>query len=152
MFDEKVLYYSEDWVMTQKKWWSFAIISTQYVDILVDGEYLYLLSLTERNSSNLGTALLMTGGAIGGALSVFSMKKKQKGRMLYREKWVDEKRNIISNKYLENVFLKIPKNDIETAISYRSRRSLWVKYNKKKMIIENKEEFKNLQQFLESFE
>lgn len=137
-------FYSEDW---QKKK-VFAIASLPYFDVMIDGGNLYIIQMPKYDGQTLGLILglillNLIGAVIGSSMGSSSDSKKRKW---YRSAWVKEGQ-ITSNGFSNDVFLKIPLENLKQSIVLGKNRFTLI-YGEKSIIL--KKDQKEFERFYQS--
>lgn len=152
------IFYSEDW----RKKGGIAITSLPYYDVMVDGDYLYVIKMPKYNNATLGfilglVVLNILGAAIGSSMGSSSDKKKRKW---YRSAWVNSDRQLTSREYVNDIFLKIPLKNLKDHIII-AKRKFTLTFEGKKIVLARtagsfganagKKEFERFRQSIEKY-
>lgn len=147
---ESALFYGEDWMRTKY----FAISSLPHFDILVTKDNFYLIKLIKTHGGTIGLILGLVlfnilGAIIGTIIGNSSDRNKRKN---YRAAWVNSDQKIISNEYQNNIFLKIPKDNLRNAISFKKNKIVIIVNRDETITLKkNKVEYGKFNKFIESY-
>ncbi len=108
------IFYSEDWRRKN----GMAIAALPYYDVMVDKEYLYIITMPKYSGATTGfilglIILNLLGALIGSSMGSSSDMKKRKW---YRSAWVNSDRQLTSREYVNDIFLKISLKDLKNHI------------------------------------
>jgi len=108
------IFYSEDWRRKN----GLAIASLPYYDVMVDKEFLYIITMPKYSGATTGfilglIVLNILGAFIGSSMGSSSDMKKRKW---YRNAWVNADRQLTTREYEHDIFLKIPLKDLKNHI------------------------------------
>lgn len=147
---EDALFYGDDWIRSKY----FAIFSLPYFDILVTKDDFYLIQLPKTHGATLGLILGFVFftflGAIAGVLIGNSSDKSKRKKC--RNTWIDSNRKLISKKYENNVFLKIPKDKLKNLLSFKKNKFIIIANGKENITLKkNKNEYEQFNEFIKSY-
>jgi hypothetical protein len=126
------VFYSEDWRRRN----GLAIASLPYYDLMVDKDYLYVITMPKYSGATTGfilglVVLNIIGAAIGSSIGSSSDLKKRKW---YRSAWVNSDRQLTSREYVNDIFLKIPLKDLKNHILI-AKKKFTLNYEDKKITL-----------------
>jgi hypothetical protein len=147
---DEALFYSEEWDRAK----CLAISSVPHFDILITKENLYLIHLPKTHGGTFGFFLGFIffsplGALIGSAIGNSSDRNKRKER---RSTWIDSNRNLISQEYENNLFLKIPRGNLKSCLSLEKNKFIVLAQNDKTITLKkNKKEYERFNKYIESY-
>lgn len=138
--EKEALFYSKDWEQARK----FSLSVLPHFDILITKEFLYLIFFPKNLAHGIAGVFALGGG--------FAAKKAEdKAHQKLRENWLNSKNELISEKYKEFIFLKIPINKIKESLRlnkvFRQKLAIF-DYNNNKITLQgNTFEFQRLKKY-----
>ena len=147
---ENVLFYGEDWIRSKY----FVISSLPHFDILVTKDNFYLIQLPKTHDGTLGLILGLVLfnilGAIAGTLVGNSSDKSKRKKC--RDTWLNSNHKLISRKYENNVFLKIPKDKLKNFLLFKKNKFIVITNSEKTITLKkNENEYEQFSKFIESY-
>jgi len=148
IMSDKALFYSEEWARTKH----LAIVSVPHCDILITEENLYLIQFPKTHGATIGLFVglglfNLLGALIGASIGNSSDKNKRKER---RSAWIDLNHNLVSQKYENNVFLKIPKSKLKSCLILKKNKFIVLAYNGETVTLKkNKKEYERFNKYVE---
>ena len=121
--DEELLYYSIDWLRTKY----FVVSSLPYLDILVTKKYFYLIQFPKTHGGTLGLVLgLLLFNILGAIIGVaIGNSSDRKNRQKCRMTWLEDDK-LISTNYNDYSFVKIPRDELKTHLSFAKNKFIFI--------------------------